>query len=478
MMRSRLVHAVRVCLVLVAGVVLPLLICDWMGSAADLPEATGSLITPFTVDAPGPADGLSPQPLPPYPPRGKKEPVTAAGDPLTVDPRIVALLEQDLVPTLLHYERALTGMEPITIAGQAYTLTTRHSYSEEMISLATQYVYDLLKEDGLDVAFHTYTFDSNHWRNVVAELQGGKRSRQVYLITAHLDDMPPGPVAPGADDNASGAAGVLVAAKLLGRLDFDCTIRFVLFTGEEQGLRGSAAYAADLFAAGEDVRGVLNLDMIGYNSDTYPIVDLHTRRALTDSLGAAATFSQVVTVYGLDLTPHILVDHWLGDYSDNKSFWDYAYPAILAIEDWDDFTPYYHTVSDTLDSLDTDYFAEFSRAALGTLAHMGCLSKGELSGAVSALDTGLPVSTTVTALAPGYVHTATTDASGFYHLSLPVYTYTVRVAPGVPGYLPAVVTGMTVQANVLTTYDFSLEPWPNRILLPVLVGKVGTRTKE
>jgi hypothetical protein len=388
---------------------------------------------------------------------------------LLPDVRVEALMTQINTGTVVAYERALTGEDAVIVGGKLYSITTRYSYSGEPISQATRYAYEHFQNLGLDVTFHEYTWSGEHWRNVVAERRGLGRSDEVYLITAHLDDLPPGPVAPGADDNASGSTAVLVAADRLSQLDFDCTLRFVLFTGEEQGLRGSAAYAAAIAAAGDEVRGVLNLDMIGYDADTDPIVDLHARGAIPGSVAVAQTFSQVVAAYDLNLTPDILVDDWLGNYSDNKSFWDQGYPAILAIEDWDDFTPYYHSVSDTLDTLDLDYLTEYVRAAAGTFAHMGCLSPGLLTGTVTALDTGAPLLATVTATASVYAYTTTTGADGYYSLALPIYTVTVRAQPNLAGYQPAVVTNVVILTSTTTVQHFALQPWPCRFFIPTVL---------
>src|SRR5205085_1738470 len=70
--------------------------------------------------------------------------------------------------------------------------------------------------------------------------------------------------APGADDNASGTAGVLELARVLAGEHFKSTIVFCGYAGEELGLLGSAAHADALTAAGADVAGMINLDMIGH----------------------------------------------------------------------------------------------------------------------------------------------------------------------------------------------------------------------
>jgi hypothetical protein len=386
---------------------------------------------------------------------------------LKYDPRVAVLMEEITGAILFAHERKLTGEEAVMLGGEPYTITTRYSYSVEQISHVTQYVYERFQELGLDVNFHTYTVGVNQWRNVVAERQGSRRPDEIFLLTAHVDDFPPGPVAPGADDNASGTTAVLVAADLLRRIDFDCTLRFVLFTGEEQWLLGSSAYVADIAEAGDDVRGALNLDMIAYNSDAEPIVDLHARSTVSGSLEIAETFSQVVAEYDLDLTPHILVDDYLGNFSDNRSFWDYGYPAVLAIEDLDDFSPHWHLISDTVDTLDPQYFTQFVRAGVGTFAHLGCRSMGSLSGTVRSLDPDGLLPAEVTAFALGGIYTTNAGVDGHYTVDLPVYTFSVQAS--LPGFYPATVTDVIIRADEIVVRDFILEPWPFRSFMPILL---------
>ncbi len=266
---------------------------------------------------------------------------------------------------------------------------------------------------------------------------------------------------------------MLIAAELLRRVDFDCTLRFVLFTGEEQGLIGSGAYAAAISGAGDDVRGVLNLDMIGYNSEDEPApaLDLHVYSDVSGSLGIAETFSQVVATYELDLQPEILVDNNLGRFSDNRSFWDHGYPAILAIEDADDFSRYWHTVTDTVETLNPDYFTEFVRASVGTFAHLGCRSMGSLAGTVAASDTGAPVPAAVTAFVYKSVYEASAGIDGQYALDLPPYTYTVSASR--PGYFPATITDVVVLMDSTVVQHFLLEPWPIQMYVPLLIKASG-----
>ncbi|HSU12498.1 MAG TPA: M28 family peptidase [Longimicrobium sp.] len=109
----------------------------------------------------------------------------------------------------------------------------------------------------------------------------------IVMVTAHLDstaefDRPYNPAsdpAPGADDDASGIAAVLsvldATVKLLAIPGPRREIRFVLFNAEERGKLGSDAYVADSRAHCEDIRAVFHLDMIGYDGNGEPVVELH-----------------------------------------------------------------------------------------------------------------------------------------------------------------------------------------------------------
>jgi Zn-dependent M28 family amino/carboxypeptidase len=287
---------------------------------------------------------------------------------------VAGILTQITTQTLSYDLAGLTGERPVLVGGTFYTITTRNSYKSGVVT-ATQYAYEEMEALGLDVSYHEYTYGSYHWRNVVGEKPGQDDPDQIYLITAHIDDMPGTffSPAPGADDNGSGSIAVLTAARLLAPHDFAYTLRFVLFTGEEQGLRGSEAYASDCYIQGEDIRGVVNLDMIAYNSDDNLSIDLWGKSDMAESLALTSLFAQVVDQYGLGLDPDFFsaASGFPLENSDHWSFLVYGYPAMMAIEDNDDFTPYYHTAADTLSTLDLDYYADFTRAAVATIAHLG-----------------------------------------------------------------------------------------------------------
>jgi hypothetical protein len=204
--------------------------------------------------------------------------------------------------------------------------------------------------------------------NLIATKVGTQYPNQYYIICAHYDDASQTPMvrAPGADDNASGTTTVIEAARVLTNYNFNHSIRFVLFAGEEQGLLGSAAYAANSAALGEQILGVLNLDMTAYDGNNDGAVEIHA--GTMSSSQAIGTFvSSNISNWGLSLTPQYITSGSTGA-SDHASFWNYGFPAILIIEDFQDFTPYYHTTNDLLSTLNQQYFLENARLAIGSLA--------------------------------------------------------------------------------------------------------------
>ncbi len=311
------------------------------------------------------------------PQRAAAFPAPASPGALTPDPLVQAMIDQVYSTTLHSYVSGLTGETPVIVGGEPYTLTTRYSFSVTPIEKATQYAYEHLQSLGLDTSYYDYSLPGSVMRrDVIAQQTGSILPGRIVLVTAHLDSTSEAAyrltLAPGADDNASGSAGVLAAADILSQYDFGCTLRYALFTGEEQGLYGSKAYAASVYNLGEDVAGVLNLDMIAFNTPgSEATLELHTRPGNPGDLLIADQFSKVITAYNLQLTPIIVQD--AESASDHASFWQKGYPAILAIEDWADHTPYYHRTADRLQTLDMAYFTRFVKAAIGTLAHLSCL---------------------------------------------------------------------------------------------------------
>jgi hypothetical protein len=227
---------------------------------------------------------------------------------------------------------------------------------------------------------------------------------------------------------------------------------------------GSQAYAQRAADSDEAIAGVLNLDMIGWNSPgSEPGIDLHASDNVTGSLELAQLFNSVIGAYELALIPEIVAVPVLR--SDHASFWRAGYGAILAIEDFADFNPYYHSVQDTTDKLDLDYFTEFVRASVAALAHMGdCLVTGYLEGQIvadadlSPIDSAI-VSARRLSLPPILF---TTDATGYYSGTLPTGVYSLTATA--VGYEESTFRNKLILTGTLAGQDFSLTSRPPTLL--------------
>ncbi|MBI4672410.1 MAG: M20/M25/M40 family metallo-hydrolase [Chloroflexi bacterium] len=298
--------------------------------------------------------------------------------PFAYSPQVAQMIAGVQQSQVYSYTGYLSGKFPLTVGGESFTLKTRNTYYPAYGNKATQYEYEFLQGAGLAVSYQDW-YDA-YWdvsgRNVIGEIRGATRPNEIVLISAHLDDMPIRAVAPGADDNASGSVGVMMAASRLAGHTFERTIRFVFFTGEEDGYLGSYAYAQQSVARNENIVGVFNMDMLGWDGNNDGLLLLHIRKT-TNPAGSAAdraiaeVLTQVVSVYGLNgLAPRIRADG--ESESDHSSFWDQGIPAVLAIEDdWIyEENPYYHTQSDTIETLNMPFFTNYVKAVVGTAAHL------------------------------------------------------------------------------------------------------------
>jgi hypothetical protein len=388
---------------------------------------------------------------------------------ITPDPLVQQLIDQVTESEIYDLTSGLSGETPVTIGGTPYTIATRYTYSGEPVQKATQYVGEYLSDLGLTVEYHAWEIGTPP--NVIGKIPGLVNYRDIYIIGGHLDDMPNGLVAPGADDNASGSVATMLAAKIFSQYYWGCTLRFAFWTGEEQGLLGSSEYAQRSRLQKENILGYINLDMIAWDSGGRSGIDLHATDDIPATLDLAQLFADVITAYDLDLVPEIFPNGI--DASDHASFWDYNYVSILAIEDDSDFNDYYHTTSDQLQYLNMDYYTEFVKASLATFAHMsGCLlPTGSLDGTVSAVVSAEPVpgASLVFTDTLGHTFDALTNDSSYYTTLLPAGVYTANVTAD--GYLPASLSGVTILADTLTTQDFELAlvPEPFVLYLPLSV---------
>jgi leucyl aminopeptidase len=262
--------------------------------------------------------------------------------------------------------RALSGADPVTLPGGVYTITTRYTprlFDGSPQARAYAYVLYQLEQMGYPAS----AIEQDAWSasgisamNLALTIPGQITPTQVVALTAHLDSLSPpatrDSLAPGAEDNASGSAALLVAAQALRTYQLERTLKLIWFTGEEQGMLGSNAYTSDHDLSG--YQGVVNMDMFGYDSDNDRCIELHVG-ALPASSTVGQCFLEGVTAYGLNLDSDFITSGATGA-SDHAPFWNRGVGAILVLENAFtnssalgcagrlDHNPNYHTVNDTV----------------------------------------------------------------------------------------------------------------------------------
>lgn len=221
---------------------------------------------------------------------------------------------------------------------------------DNIIALFTAY--------GLTVTLESFEYPEESgdiYYNVVGTKVGTVYPMEEFIIGAHFDSVSN----PGADDNASGTALVLEAARVISAYPSDYTIRFIAFDREEQGLIGSEAYVAAHHT--DDIIGMISADMVAYNTglDRAEVFGRTLSTTLRNAVGDA------VVEYGGGLTAGLLGG---SGGSDHLPFELAGIPGVLFIEDWGN--PYYHSPEDSVDTpnyIDYDYATRMTRSIVGFL---------------------------------------------------------------------------------------------------------------
>jgi hypothetical protein len=229
-------------------------------------------------------------------------------------------------------------------------------------NLAAEYIFSEFQQMGLETEFHEWRYAGFHSKNVVATLQGTDPDSSVeYVLCGHYDTVVD---APGADDDGSGTAAVLAIASVFRNYQFNHTIRFIAFSGEEVGTYGSFTYARDASYRGDNIVAVLNMDMIGYASTA------EGGRVLRFFPPERSTWiADEATVIGekyndmIDMKV-VTLPGYRG--ADNQAFVDYGYDGVWIAHQ--DGYPWGHSPEDTADHLNWSYYVKATKLMLAITA--------------------------------------------------------------------------------------------------------------
>ena len=249
------------------------------------------------------------------------------------------------------------------------TLHPRSIQNLTNLAAAADYVHAQFAAAGASVSDQWFEVEGEQYRNVIARF--GPADGPLLVIGAHYDSYE---TTPGADDNASGIAGLIELARLLAANPPQRPVELVAYTLEEppyflSASMGSAYHARSLRAAGRDVSLMLSLEMIGWFTDapgsqTFPIPGMHLFYSdRGDFIGVVGRFQDWAdtrkvkgAMAGVGNLPVYSINTLAAipgvDLSDHQSYWNEDYPALMITDTAFYRNPHYHESGDTHDKLD------------------------------------------------------------------------------------------------------------------------------
>ena len=292
------------------------------------------------------------QPLPDTQPFYDSESLRVIGD---RDDIVIAIIQALDEPLYLSFLEDLVAFGPRVTGTSACTQ-------------AGTYIYNEFDAMGLQVRYDPWTNGGYSGNNIEGTLEGtNESSDDIYIVCAHYDSVSG---SPGADDDGSGVAIVMAAAYILKDYAPQHDIRFVAFSGEEQGLLGSEMYAYECSQNGDDIQGVLNVDMIGF------AITANDGNNIKIYENTASEWLYDFTVdVSIEYQPYILLNlihSGSSSGSDHYYFWYYGYSAIFYHEY--NFNDYYHSSGDTIAHMNLTYAVKSSKLILATLAELADVS--------------------------------------------------------------------------------------------------------
>jgi Zn-dependent M28 family amino/carboxypeptidase len=285
-------------------------------------------------------------------------------------------------------ERELAGRLAVHVKYLAGTIGERNLWRLPNLDWAGQYLTNVWRAAGYQVGEQVYEAAGSNVCNLEVELPGGSQPAEIIVVGAHYDTVPG---CPGANDNGSGVAAMLEISRRLAGRSCPRTIRFAAFVNEEPPFfqttaMGSLQYARRCRDRGETVVAMLSLETIGCYSDEprsqrypapigllYPgtgnfigfVANPRSRRLLRQVVGAFRRHAAFPSE-GAALPAWIPGVAW----SDQWSFWEQGYPAVMVTDTAPFRYAHYHLPSDTPDKLDYDRTARVTAGLVRVIVEL------------------------------------------------------------------------------------------------------------
>ena len=288
---------------------------------------------------------------------------------------IVGLPPSDLTPPV---DSMKNPVEPFRLQEHVRKLSEefvpRDSEHRENLLQTAKYIQDALQPYAAKVAFQCYGVNGRQYVNVIAEY--GPATNNILVVGAHYDAFS---VYPGADDNASGVAGLIELGRLLKQLNLRCRVELVAYSLEEPPFfasqyMGSAVHAHRVKKAGKTVELMIALEMIGYfteknDSQKYIVPLLHISHpsegnfiAIIDRIFSkkaqeiASAVNRFTSLPAYAITAPAAVPGI--DFSDHRNYWANGFPAVMVTDTAFYRNPFYHSPNDTMDTLNYEKMAD------------------------------------------------------------------------------------------------------------------------
>ena len=236
-----------------------------------------------------------------------------------------------------------------------------HPTGSSAIDEVKTYLFNEFSSIPVQVSYHPWNSEDKSGQNIIATIPAKESSDNVIIACAHYDTIE---VSPGADDDGSGIAALLMMASILSQYSFNSTIKFILFSGEEQGLLGSKEYVKEVMEQEINIIGILALDKIGYaiTHEQGNTIRHHADPASSWMIDVTENISnEYMDIIGLKINKLPFDSS-----SDHKSFVDQGYTGSNLVEHA--LNPYYHSSEDLLEHMNISYLKKVCQLATCTIA--------------------------------------------------------------------------------------------------------------
>ena len=272
-----------------------------------------------------------------------------------------------------------------------------HSTAPQGLSMIKDSIEANFTHFGLQTQRSNFNYGAVASQNVLGRKPGHLHEKNTIIVDAHFDAVAN---SPGADDNGTSVAAVLIASKVLSQYHFEKTIQFIGFDKEENGLVGSLHYINNSIPTYQQTEAVLNMEMIGYyndapNSQLIPSGFSQLFPAAVDSITTggnqgvwlftvgnanSASLSLAFDTLARNYVPNVksLVLNVPGNgqiapdlrRSDHAPFWDAGFKALMLTDGADYRNANYDTPGDSLGTINIAYLVRNIKAVTAAAAQL------------------------------------------------------------------------------------------------------------